>query len=236
MTIALLTGFSIGILGSFHCVGMCGPIALSLPVYDVVSWKKILFITLYNVGRVFAYAILGMLFGLLGLQFFISGYQQILSISLGLLILLLLFSSKISSYKLPLLNKFSSFIKKILGYLLKNEKKFYTYIAIGFLNGFLPCGLVYVAIAGAVAAGNILNSSLFMMAFGLGTFPIMFAVTILGKYISLQWRNSMRRAVPVFVGVMAVLLILRGLDLGIPYLSPEMKSTAKGTQSCCHKE
>jgi len=236
MTIALLTGFSIGILGSFHCVGMCGPIALSLPVYDVVSWKKILFITLYNVGRVFAYAILGMLFGLLGLQFFISGYQQILSISLGLLILLLLFSSKISSYKLPLIKKFSSFIKKILGYLLKNEKKFYTYIAIGFLNGFLPCGLVYVAIAGAVAAGNILNSSLFMMAFGLGTFPIMFAVTILGKYISLQWRNSMRRAVPVFVGVMAVLLILRGLDLGIPYLSPEMKSTAKGTQSCCHKE
>jgi hypothetical protein len=75
-----------------------------------------------------------------------------------------------------------------------------------------------------------------MAAFGLGTFPIMFAVTVLGKYISVHWRNKMRKAVPIFVGIMAVLLILRGLNLGIPYISPEMKATPTGTESCCHKK
>lgn len=232
----LLAGLSIGIVGSFHCVGMCGPIALSLPIYDVSSWKKFTFIALYNLGRVAAYALLGALFGLVGLQFFIGGYQQILSISLGILILLYLIFSRYSSSSTSYLSSFTNFIKQQLGNLLRNDKKFYTYIMIGFLNGFLPCSLVYVAIAGAVATGNIANSALFMAAFGLGTFPIMFAVTVLGKYISLQWRNQMRRAVPVFVGVMAILLILRGLNLGIPYVSPEMKVTPTGTHSCCHKD
>ena len=75
-----------------------------------------------------------------------------------------------------------------------------------------------------------------MAAFGLGTLPIMFAVTVLGKYISVQWRNQMRKLVPVFIGIMGVLLILRGLNLGILYLSPEMKATPTGTESCCHKD
>jgi sulfite exporter TauE/SafE len=232
----LLAGFSIGIVGSFHCVGMCGPIALSLPVYDIPSWKKIAFIVLYNAGRVAAYTLLGILFGVVGMQFFLGGYQQVLSVSLGILILIFLFFSGLSSSNFSFINRFTGFIKKMLGNLLRNEKKFYTYILIGFLNGFLPCGLVYVAIAGAVATGSILNSALFMAAFGMGTFPIMFAVTVLGKYISLQWRNHMKRAVPVFIGVMAVLLILRGLNLGIPFISPEMNSTPAGTVSCCHKE
>lgn len=232
----LLAGLSIGILGSFHCVGMCGPIALSLPIYNVSTWKKLFFITLYNLGRVVAYSLLGAIFGLVGMQFFIGGYQQILSISLGVLILFFLFFNTYSSNKNSYFNIFSNFIKKQLGSLLRNDKKFYTYIFIGFLNGFLPCGLVYVAIAGAVATGSIANSVLFMAAFGLGTFPIMFSVTVLGKYISLQLRNQMRRAVPLFVGVMAILLILRGLNLGIPYISPEMKATPTGTHSCCHKD
>jgi sulfite exporter TauE/SafE len=127
-------------------------------------------------------------------------------------------------------------LKQFLGKLLRSEKQFYTYLFIGFLNGFLPCGLVYVAVAGAVATGDILNSALFMAAFGFGTFPIMFMVTVLGKFISVQWRNQMRKAVPVFIGAMAVLLILRGLNLGIPYISPEMKVTPTGTESCCHKD
>jgi hypothetical protein len=236
ITALLLAGFSIGILGSFHCVGMCGPIALSLPIYDASTWKKFIFIALYNLGRVAAYALLGTIFGFVGLQFFIGGYQQILSISLGVAILLLLFFSKYVNNKVSYFSSFTNFIKKQLGKLLRNDKKIYTYIFIGFLNGFLPCGLVYVAIAGAVATGSIANSALFMAAFGLGTFPIMFSVTVLGKYISVQLRNQMRRAVPVFVGVMAVLLILRGLNLGIPYISPEMKATPTGTHSCCHKD
>lgn len=232
----IIAGFTIGLLGSFHCVGMCGPIALALPVADAGKWKRLWFISLYNTGRVAAYAFLGVLFGLLGKQFFIGGYQRFLSVALGVLILFFLFFSRYLNNNNSYLNAYTAQLKQFLGKLLRSEKQFYTYLLIGFLNGFLPCGLVYVAVAGAVATGNVWHSALFMAAFGFGTFPIMFTVTVLGKYISLQWRNQMRKAVPVFIGVMAVLLILRGLNLGIPYISPEMKATPTGTHSCCHKE
>lgn len=233
---SIVTGFTIGILGSFHCIGMCGPIALSLPVYELPGWQRMLYVLLYNLGRVTAYALMGVLFGLLGKQFFIGGYQQVLSIVLGVLILLVLFFSKYLDGNKSFFNTFTNFIKRSLSNLLKNEKKFYTYILIGFLNGFLPCGLVYIAIAGAIATGNILHSSLFMAAFGLGTFPVMVTVTVLGNFISIQWRNQMRKAVPVFVGVMAILLILRGLNLGLPYISPSIEHTHSGTEAaCCHK-
>lgn len=232
----IIAGFTIGILGSFHCIGMCGPIALALPVADATKWKRIFFILLYNVGRVSAYAIIGAIFGIVGNQFFIGGYQQFLSIFLGVVILLLLFFSKYIAIKSKLFLKYSQSIKQILGKLLRSDKQFYSYLLIGFANGFLPCGLVYVAVAGAVATGSIMESALFMASFGLGTFPIMVAVTALGKYISLQWRNQIRKAVPILVAFMAILLILRGLNLGIPYISPIMKATETGTESCCHKE
>lgn len=232
----LIAGFTIGIVGSFHCVGMCGPIALALPVADAGKWKRLLFISLYNIGRVIAYAFLGMLFGFLGNQFFIGGYQQILSIILGVLILFFLLFSKYLDTNKTFINSYTLYLKQFLGKLLRSEKQFYTYLFIGFLNGFLPCGLVYVAISGAVATGSVLHSTMFMGAFGFGTFPVMFTVTVLGKFISIQWRNQMRKAVPLFIGAMAVLLILRGLNLGIPYISPEMKATSTGTHSCCHKE
>ena len=232
----LIAGFTIGIVGSFHCVGMCGPIALALPVGNASKWQRFVYITLYNLGRIFSYAILGIFFGFLGKQFFIGGFQQALSITLGIIILLALIFAKYINGNPTFLNKYNTQIKKLLSTLFKAEKHFYTFFLIGFFNGFLPCGLVYVAVAGAVATGNPLNSALFMAAFGFGTFPIMFAVTVLGKFVSLQWRTNMRKAVPYFVGAMAVLLILRGLNLGIPYISPEMKATPSGTQSCCHKE
>lgn len=230
------TGFLIGIVGSFHCVGMCGPIALSLPIYDKTKWQRFAYILLYNFGRMSAYASMGILFGIVGKQFFIGGYQRYLSIALGVLILFYLFFSNYIDSNKSFINKFTNVIKQSLGKLLSSDKKFYTYIFIGFLNGFLPCGLVYVAIAGAVATGDALHSALFMAAFGFGTFPVMITVTVLGKFISLKIRNQMRRAVPFFVGIMAILLILRGLNLGIPYISPEMKATPTGTESCCHKE
>ncbi len=232
----IAAGFMIGILGSFHCVGMCGPIALSLPVYDKPKWQRLLFILLYNIGRMTAYASMGVLFGLVGRQFFIGGYQQFLSIALGVLILFFLFFSRYLDSNKSYISTFTNFIKQALGNLLKKDKKIYSYIFIGFLNGFLPCGLVYMAIAGAVATGHVWQGALFMAAFGLGTFPVMITVTVMGRFISVQLRNSMRKAVPFFVGIMAILLILRGLNLGIPYISPEMQHTHQGTEAdCCRK-
>ncbi|MFN8283481.1 MAG: sulfite exporter TauE/SafE family protein [Chitinophagales bacterium] len=231
----ITAGFIIGIVGSFHCIGMCGPIALALPVYNKPRYQRLFFIMLYNIGRMIAYASIGVLFGFFGKQFFIGGYQRYLSIILGMLVLMYLFFTSQLSSKIYF-SRFTNFIQQTLGKLLRSDKKLYTYFFIGFLNGFLPCGLVYVAVAGATATGNVFNSALFMAVFGISTFPVMIAMSVLGKYISLKTRNYMRRLVPVFISVMAVLLILRGLNLGIPYVSPEIKATATGTHSCCHRD
>ena len=108
--------------------------------------------------------------------------------------------------------------------------------SIGLLNGLLPCGLVYMAAAGAVATGNIISSIFFMAFFGLGTLPVMWSVAFFGNFISINIRQSIRKAYPYMMMLMACLLILRGLGLGIPYVSPEVaQQKEKVVSGCCHK-
>ena len=221
MMFALLLGF----MGSFHCIGMCGPIALTLPVQHLSGSKKIAGILLYNFGRIVAYMCMGVIFGWLGKQFFLGGLQQWLSISLGVLLLLVvLFRGRLQFF--PQL----TFIKKILGKLLA-QQRFSTLFGIGFFNGFLPCGLVYLGIAGALATGGILHGMLFMGAFGAGTLPAMMAVTWFSQLISIPIRQRIRQMIPVMITIMAVLLILRGLNLGIPYVSPVIEAQ---NMNACH--
>ncbi len=221
MIAALLLGF----LGSFHCIGMCGPIALTLPVQHLRGAKKMGGILLYNAGRVTTYMLMGLVFGWLGQQFYIGGLQQWLSVALGIALLAGLFFYRF--IPLPQLQ----FVKKALGHLL-SKQRFRTLYAIGFLNGLLPCGLVYLGIAGALAAGSIWKGMLFMGLFGAGTLPAMMAVTWFSQLISIPVRQRIRQLIPLAVGVMAVLLILRGMNLGIPYVSPAMQPTEI---NCCHK-
>lgn len=220
MMFALLLGF----MGSFHCIGMCGPIALTLPVRHLSGVRKIAGIFLYNAGRIVAYMSMGLIFGWLGKQFFLGGLQQWLSISLGVLLLLVvLFQKRVSVFPQW------AFVKKILGKLLA-QQRFSTLFGIGFFNGFLPCGLVYLGIAGALATGGIMHGMLFMGAFGAGTLPAMMAVTWFSQLISIPVRQRIRQMIPVMITIMAVLLILRGLNLGIPYISPVIE--AQNMQSC----
>ena len=234
----LLAAISLGFLGSFHCIGMCGPIAMALPLGRENKFKQITGGLVYNAGRIFTYSVFGLLFGLLGKGFVIGGYQQILSITLGVIILIgLLLPAKLSSQFgltkviAPMINNVKSLLSKLF-----KQKSFASLFSIGVLNGFLPCGLVYLGVAGAIAIGDVWKGSLFMMFFGLGTLPVMWFVSLAGNIISLEWRNNMRRAVPVFVAVMACMLILRGLNLGIPYVSPEMSRTDCTKHTCCHKK
>lgn len=220
----LISAVILGILGSFHCVGMCGPIALALPVQHLKGGYKLGGIFIYNTGRAVTYGILGAGFGIIGISFGFFGWQQILSITIGSLLLLFfiaaLFRKRLIK-KTPLLNKWNSMlIKKLAPLFGKNsiDALFLT----GMLNGLLPCGLIYMAIAGAVTTGNILYSSLFMIFFGLGTMPAMIAMSYAGSFISLKMRNSIKKAVPFIMAAMGILLILRGLNLNIPYISPAM--------------
>jgi len=222
----------LGLLGSVHCIGMCGPIALALPLQREKTKTLLSGIFIYNFGRALTYSILGALSGLAGNVVQWAAGQQTLSITAGILILLTLLAGlfgkhlKISS---PLTKGFS-WIRKAFGKLFKRQRPD-ALLLIGMLNGLLPCGLVYAGLAGAAATGNFLNGALFMFVFGLGTIPVLFSLSFAGSKISFSMREKMRKAVPVFVGIMALLLVLRGLGLGIPYVSP---SFSKGKIVCSH--
>ncbi|PRX50599.1 sulfite exporter TauE/SafE family protein [Salegentibacter salegens] len=224
-----------GLLGSFHCVGMCGPIAFLLPVDHKNNLKKLGQIALYHFGRLSSYAIIGLLFGLLGNSFRLFGLQQQLSILVGILMILIILIpyKKFSKYNgSKFIFKIVSKVKSSLGKQLK-QKSPDTFYTIGFLNGFLPCGLVYMAVFGAIASGTALEGSLYMALFGLGTVPLMTAAIYLGNFINLNLRSKIRKAVPVFVVIMGMLFILRGMGLGIPYLSPmEITPEITAAQSC----
>lgn len=231
----LVSALIFGLLGSFHCVGMCGPIAFLLPVDHKNNVRKLGQIFLYHFGRLSSYAIIGLLFGLLGKSFSLFGLQQQLSILVGALMILviLLPYKKFSKYNgsKPIF-KIVSKIKSNLGKQLKRKSPD-TFYTIGFLNGFLPCGLVYMAVFGAIASGTALEGSLYMAVFGLGTIPLMTTAIYLGNFINLNIRSKIRKAVPVFVILIGLLFILRGMGLGIPYLSPmEITPEITATQSC----
>jgi len=218
----LVSALILGLLGSLHCVGMCGPIAFMLPVDRSNSFKKVSQIGMYHFGRLLAYSIIGLVFGLVGKSLYIFGIQQQLSIIIGVLmiVVVLLPHKTIGKYNLSKpLYKIISKVKTGLGKALK-KKTADTFLTIGFLNGFLPCGLVYMAVFGAVATGSLLEGSLYMILFGVGTIPLMTSAIYLGKFLNSTIKQRIQKAIPVFVVIIGLLFILRGLGLGIPYLSP----------------
>ena len=218
----LWSAFILGLLGSFHCVGMCGPIAFMLPVDRSNSVKKISQITTYHIGRLLAYSTIGLIFGLIGKNLYIFGLQQQLSICIGVLmiVVVLLPYKTFSKYNLSKpLHKIISKVKSELGSALK-KKTADTFLTIGFLNGFLPCGLVYMAVFGSLVSSSITQGAMYMALFGLGTVPLMTSAIYLGKFLNTTIKQRIQKAIPVFVVIIGVLFILRGLGLGIPYISP----------------
>lgn len=233
----ILAAFTIGLLGSFHCVGMCGPLALSLPLNGNSFFSKFSGSLLYNSGRIITYSLFGLLFGIIGKSVALFGFQQWLSIILGVLIIFFIILPKraasFSNNKF-VLDYFGS-IRSSLGRLF-SQKNYSSLFFIGLLNGLLPCGLVYMAAAGAIATGDIINSILFMAFFGLGTLPMMWGIAFFGNYVSVSLRRTIRKAYPYMMMLMACLLILRGMGLGIPYVSPKVDMQKKAVHRCCAKQ
>ncbi|MBL7749974.1 MAG: sulfite exporter TauE/SafE family protein [Chitinophagaceae bacterium] len=215
--------FLMGLVGSLHCVGMCGPLALALPVSHANDGNRLLGGLVYNSGRIITYGVMGVVLGLAGQFLLPVTWLQTLSIVFGVIILLYLFlpvkriTSSVSF--LSSLNKPFLALRQAMGKLFTRQK-FSSLFSIGLLNGLLPCGLVYLAISSSFITGNAWKGGMFMLFFGLGTLPLMLATVFFGSYMNQQIRSRLRRAVPVFLFVMAALLILRGMGLGIPYVSP----------------
>jgi sulfite exporter TauE/SafE len=231
----LIAAISLGFLGSFHCIGMCGPIAMSIPVKRTFFFSIITGALIYNAGRIITYACLGLLFGILGKGFTLAGWQSFLSIGLGIGILLLLFIPNLSlvpvrvGFFVGWIGRLKLEIRRLFG-----MHTLRSLFIIGMLNGLLPCGLVYLGIIGAVATGDALKGTFFMVGFGIGTLPAMLSMTFIRDYISVRFRNRIKKMVPVVITAMAVLLILRGMNLGIPYVSPSATVTAGiKCHACC---
>lgn len=231
----LWTALAMGLMGGFHCIGMCGPIALSLPKSEGSGISYTTGRILYNMGRVVTYALLGAAVGLFGLSLNLAGWQQGLSIFSGVLILLLQFapgnlSGKLSqSLRLP---QAIGRIKKLFGRLIHRKGRFALFL-IGLLNGILPCGLVYLALAGAFGTGSVGGAASYMTLFGLGTVPMMLILSLTGRMVPYKLKIQMEKLVPYIVAIIALLFILRGLSLGIPYISPKL-ITPEAEITVCH--
>lgn len=214
----LWTAFSIGLVGSLHCIGMCGPIALALPYQQGSRLHALGRVLLYNTGRVLTYTALGTVIGIAGRGLFLAGIQSWMSIALGVLFLIAaLFSINLESriVHLPGVHQLNAWVQRTLGRLLRRQDSA-SLLGIGALNGLLPCGLVYMAVAGAVTSGSAAQGAAFMALFGLGTVPMMAAVAMAGQFISLSWRNRVRKLLPVFLITFALFFIARGLNFTVP--------------------
>ena len=227
----LWPAFLLGFLGSAHCAAMCGPLALALPGTGTTRAAFGAGRVAYNLGRIFTYSLLGALFGLLGRGFAVAGLQRWVSLVVGAAILLSLLTKKRLGLGVAPA-KAIGWLKSSLGQLFR-RRTLGALFAIGVLNGFLPCGLVYWACAAATTAGTVATGLGYMIAFGLGTVPMMLTLALAGQKLQVALRFKLARLIPISLALVGALLFLRGLALDIPYLSPKL-AAPPGATGCCH--
>ncbi|MEO8515134.1 MAG: sulfite exporter TauE/SafE family protein [Flavobacterium sp.] len=232
----LYSAFLLGLISSLHCIGMCGPIAMMLPVAKSNPQKKAFQILTYHAGRILAYGSIGLLFGLIGRGFYLAGIQQQLSIFAGIamIMMVILPVNVFAKYNFskPLYQLISK-MKSALGQQFA-KSSFKSVLSIGILNGLLPCGMVYAAVFGALAMPKLYLSVLYMALFGLGTVPLMSAVVYLQQLLVMPVRNKIQKITPYAVACIGILFIVRGLGLNIPYLSPSDVSLFVTALPHCH--
>ncbi len=219
-------GLILGLAGSAHCIGMCGPLVLALPAGNSDRKRLILSRSMYHVSRSLSYALMGFMLGFIGFGFSLVGFQEFVSLLAGIVMLSLVLIP--SRYRSGFLHasfvKMPTLLKSMMHKLMKSES-LTSMTFLGFLNGFLPCGFVYVGLTGAVGMGSPVESAVFMFLFGIGTLPVMLIVSVLPGFQSVRLKERLNTLFPYITATIALLLILRGLGLGIPFLSPELGSS-----------
>jgi len=251
MVTFIVTGFILGISSSLHCIGMCGPIAMALPLNRKSNTTILSGALQYNLGRVFTYAILGIIAGSIGLTVNTFGVLQWATIFAGVLLILFAWRkllSRVSWLHAPnffLTSKLNGALGKVIRS--KNPMKL---SFLGALNGLFPCGMVYAALLNAILAGSPMASSVAMISFGIGTLPAMIFVSFAMGKVSAERQKSFKRALPYILSVVGVIIILRGMNLNIPYISPKVSveqttdanpkdseaPQSEVTMDCCHSK
>lgn len=210
--------FFIGLIGSLHCIGMCGPLAFAVPVTQPGRLYLISSKFIYQVGRIISYCILGIIAGLLGRQVWQSGIQHSIGILTGIFIVLAA-CSRLFNWSFTK-NNASVFLKpfyRLFDYAFRHRAN---HLIIGMINGLLPCGFVYLALAGAINTGSVIESISYMFWFGAGTTPLMFVATVIVGFSQRSFRRKLNAAIPYLMLALGCWFIIRGLELNIPYLSP----------------
>jgi len=223
MNYSIFAGLVVGMLGSLHCVGMCGPILLAMPFENHNKWIGAI---IYHLGRILCYGLFGGLLALLGVTLRYSGVHEIISIGLGtfMILSLILFYFNISLFKVSFSNAWVvQKMKKYWGEFFRSKSLLVLGI-IGFLNGLLPCGFVYVALGSSLLFNNPLDSFLYMFFFGMGTVPLLLGINLFRNLILNRYRQKIQLFYPIGTFIMGSLLIIRGFALDIPYLSPVLKT------------
>lgn len=226
----LLSALMLGAISSLHCVGMCGPLVLSSPILGLKGGNKGLGWISYHGGRLTTYVLIGMLLGVMGRSISIAGWQQGFSIVLGVILLLtFLFGQyRFSIEKIPLLYTMQQGLFRFIAHSMR-QPGFGSAWGMGMANGLLPCSMVYMAATGAMAAGSIQGGIIFMAAFGLATTPALLLLSELG----IRFRFRIKGFIGVFTLIVGILLIIRGLNLNIPFLSPYLHMGTSGTAIDC---
>lgn len=214
------SAFLIGLAGSVHCVGMCGPLALAIPGASKDKGFTFFLRTIaYQISRISGYGVLGLIVGFFsqGMQF--TGVQPYFSLLSGILLLFLGFFGIIPEVnafsKYPIIQHFQVKINRIIGTVMTNEH-FSTPFVLGFLNAMLPCGMIYIALGTGLSSGNMSEAALYLISFGLGTLPLMFMVSLSGQFLSLQMRRSWQKAIPIIFMISGIILIYKGMNIALP--------------------
>ena len=215
--------FFTGLFGSLHCVAMCGPLVMSLPLSQRSVWYAFIQRLLYQAGRILTYVSFGFLFGWIGQSFNFLGWQQGISIATGIILLIIAFAhftkkrmTGVERFQLKLIGPLANRMGKLLA-------KPYGGFFAGMLNGILPCGMVYLALAGAINANSIAGGAEYMFFFGLGTTPLMLTAALAGMFFRKWAQIRFSKVLPYLTLFMGIWFLLRGAELGIPYMSPVIK-------------
>ena len=229
-----VTALILGAISSFHCVGMCGPLVLSLPVAQLPASQRLAGLWLYHVGRITTYMLIGLIMGIVGRQISLVGWQQVFSLLLGCGIVIYFISTRITQpFSIPTI--FRPMYTRLQTYIsLRIQHPTLRGIwTMGMANGWLPCGMVYVAATGAMASGTWLGGVGFMMLFGLATVPTLFILSLVGQLLNASLRNRMRNLMSYTTLLIGIMLIIRGLNLHIPLISPMIQFSTSGTAIDC---
>jgi sulfite exporter TauE/SafE len=228
----IAAGLMFGFVSSFHCVGMCGPLVLALPVQALAAAKRFAAVTLYHAGRVLTYVVLGCVFAFAGHRIYLAGFQRILSVSAGAVMLVAVIWGAVLAKRGSAISFFpvsKSYITKLWG-----KTSLGNFVMLGVINGLLPCGMVYFALITSLSFSAAASGVLFMLCFGAGTLLLMVGLHYFGSgYLKASLRNNIRRFVPYFIAFAGVLMVFRGLSLGIPFISPRI-ATAPAQAISCH--